>query len=173
MLRVLHRVPGVLYRVPEVLHRVLGVLHGVLRVLRRVLGVLHRVLVVLRRVLGGLRGVPGLMKAHGHRAPHICLSQAPDAWTTAAERLGVSPQQTVVIDESLVGCAAGREGDFALVVGLARTVNARTMKQTARPHVTIPDLNGYTRAEVLQKWIEVCGRVSAIRNPRSASNRLW
>ncbi|MDH3471457.1 MAG: beta-phosphoglucomutase family hydrolase, partial [Acidimicrobiia bacterium] len=41
---------------------------------------------------------------------------APDAFLLAAERLGVPPSETVVIEDALVGVAAGEAGGFGLVV---------------------------------------------------------
>jgi beta-phosphoglucomutase family hydrolase len=45
---------------------------------------------------------------------------APDGFLAAAERLGVSPSQAVVVEDALAGVEAGRAGGFGLVVGVAR-----------------------------------------------------
>mmetsp|Transcript_23504 Transcript_23504/g.39627 ORF Transcript_23504/g.39627 Transcript_23504/m.39627 type:complete len:1095 (+) Transcript_23504:37-3321(+) len=77
----------------------------------------------------------------------------PDIWTKAAQKMGFTPENTIVVDESSAGCQGGRKGEFALVVGLARTSNHRALRQ-AGAHVTITDFKGYGRAENLQKWME-------------------
>jgi trehalose-phosphatase len=45
----------------------------------------------------------------------------PTVLLEAAERLGVRPQRCVVIDSSAAGVAAGRDGGFALVIGIDGT----------------------------------------------------
>jgi HAD superfamily hydrolase (TIGR01509 family) len=46
---------------------------------------------------------------------------APDTFLEAARRLDVEPGRTVVVEDALVGVAAGRAGGFGLVVGVARS----------------------------------------------------
>lgn len=46
---------------------------------------------------------------------------APDTFLEASRRLGVEPDRAVVVEDALVGVAAGRAGGFGLVVGVART----------------------------------------------------
>lgn len=45
---------------------------------------------------------------------------APDTFLAAARELGVPPGRAVMIEDSIVGVAAGRAGGFGLVVGVAR-----------------------------------------------------
>jgi beta-phosphoglucomutase family hydrolase len=45
---------------------------------------------------------------------------APDTFVLAAKRLGFTPDQAVVFEDALAGVAAGRAGDFGLVVGVNR-----------------------------------------------------
>ncbi len=45
---------------------------------------------------------------------------APDAFLLGAERLQVRPAQTVVFEDAVSGAAAGRAGDFLLVIGVNR-----------------------------------------------------
>jgi beta-phosphoglucomutase family hydrolase len=51
---------------------------------------------------------------------HIAGKPAPDLFLAAADRLGVSPEQSVVVEDALSGVAAGRAGGFGLVVGVDR-----------------------------------------------------
>ena len=48
----------------------------------------------------------------------------PDPYLEAAHRLGVMPDSAVVIEDATSGVAAGRAGDFGLVIGVARHDNA-------------------------------------------------
>lgn len=45
---------------------------------------------------------------------------APDTFIEAARRLDVAPEHAVVVEDAIVGVAAGRAGGFGLVVGVAR-----------------------------------------------------
>lgn len=46
---------------------------------------------------------------------------APDVYLEAARRLGVQPVRAAVFEDALAGVAAGRAGDFGLVVGVDRS----------------------------------------------------
>ena len=46
---------------------------------------------------------------------------APDIFLEAARRLGVSTEHSAVIEDALAGVEAGKEGGFAVVIGLDRT----------------------------------------------------
>ncbi len=48
----------------------------------------------------------------------------PDIFTTAANNLGVSCIETVVVEDAISGVQAGKKGNFGLVLGLAREENA-------------------------------------------------
>src|SRR5262245_65067614 len=52
---------------------------------------------------------------------------APDTFLEAAQRLGTSPERTVVIEDAIAGVAAGRAGGFGLVNGMERTGHASTL----------------------------------------------
>jgi len=47
----------------------------------------------------------------------------PDIFTTAAANLGVKPHKAVVVEDATSGVAAGRAGNFGLVLGIAREDN--------------------------------------------------
>jgi beta-phosphoglucomutase family hydrolase len=52
---------------------------------------------------------------------------APDTFLYAAEQLGVTREQSVVLEDALSGVQAGRAGDFALVVGVDRGAGAQPL----------------------------------------------
>ncbi|GAB4311752.1 MAG: beta-phosphoglucomutase family hydrolase [Bacteroidales bacterium] len=49
---------------------------------------------------------------------------APDIFTTAAANLGVKPAEGVVVEDAVSGVMAGKEGNFGLVIGIAREENS-------------------------------------------------
>ncbi len=73
---------------------------------------------------------------------------APDIFLEAAERLSVTPDRTVVVEDARAGVAAGRKGGFGLVIGVNRSNNADALKNKGA-HVVLDDLSGVavTRSE--------------------------
>jgi alpha,alpha-trehalose phosphorylase len=64
---------------------------------------------------------------------------APDGFLEAARRLGVEPRRSVVVEDALAGVAAGRAGDFGLVIGVARSADPSDLRQ-AGADVVVDDL---------------------------------
>jgi beta-phosphoglucomutase-like phosphatase (HAD superfamily) len=64
---------------------------------------------------------------------------APDGFLEAARRLGVAPARAVVVEDALAGVAAGRDGDFGLVIGVARSA-AREDLRSAGADIVVSDL---------------------------------
>ena len=64
---------------------------------------------------------------------------APDGFLEASRRLGVPAHRAAVVEDALAGVAAGRAGDFRLVIGVARNV-ARVELHAAGAHVVVDDL---------------------------------
>ena len=58
----------------------------------------------------------------GHDVARLALNgkPSPDGFLEAARRLDVAPRRAVVVEDALAGVAAGRAGDFGLVIGVAR-----------------------------------------------------
>jgi beta-phosphoglucomutase family hydrolase len=54
---------------------------------------------------------------------------APDVFLEAARRLGVAPRQAAVFEDALAGVAAGRAGEFGLVVGVDRAGGAAELRE--------------------------------------------
>ncbi len=53
---------------------------------------------------------------------------APDIFLTAAKNLGVDPNKSIVVEDATSGVAAGKNGNFGLVLGLAREDNIEALK---------------------------------------------
>ena len=54
---------------------------------------------------------------------------APDTFLMAARLLGVEPKRTVVVEDAISGVEAGFNGNFGLVIGVARKGNAEELKR--------------------------------------------
>ncbi|MDD9375827.1 HAD-IA family hydrolase [Streptomyces sp. ZAF1911] len=82
----------------------------------------------------------------GQDAAALALPGKPDPalFLEAADRLGVAPAHTAVVEDALAGVEAGRRGGFRLVVGLNREADRR-MTEALGTHgadLVLPDLGG-------------------------------
>jgi alpha,alpha-trehalose phosphorylase len=64
---------------------------------------------------------------------------APDGFLEAARRLNVQPSRAVVVEDALVGVAAGRAGNFGLVIGVTHGATPRELR-AAGADVVVADL---------------------------------
>jgi beta-phosphoglucomutase family hydrolase len=72
-------------------------------------------------------------------AEHLAGKPAPDTFLMAAKLLGVEPSRAVVIEDALSGVEAGSNGNFGLVIGVARKGNADELQQHGA-HIVVNDL---------------------------------
>ncbi len=77
--------------------------------------------------------------AHDVRELGLQGKPAPDGFLEAARRLDVRPSRAVVVEDALVGVAAGRAGDFGLVIGVTRGASATELR-AAGADVVVADL---------------------------------
>lgn len=68
----------------------------------------------------------------------------PDGYLLGAERLGVDPQRTVVVEDAVSGVAAGRNGAFAVTIGVDRGAGHDTLLQHGADFV-VDDLDELLR----------------------------
>ena len=68
---------------------------------------------------------------------------APDAYLQAAKALGVAPARAVVVEDAISGVAAGANGGFGLVIGVARHGNAGELKRHGA-HLVVAGLGELT-----------------------------
>jgi beta-phosphoglucomutase family hydrolase len=61
-------------------------------------------------------------------AQHLAGKPAPDTFLMAAQLLGAEPNRTVVIEDAISGVQAGANGNFGLVIGVARKGNAEELR---------------------------------------------
>jgi beta-phosphoglucomutase family hydrolase len=74
----------------------------------------------------------------------------PDIFTVAADNLGVAYDRTVIVEDAVSGVQAGREGNFGLVLGIAREGNAAELKDNGAD-IVVSDLGEITLSDV-EKW---------------------
>ena len=72
-------------------------------------------------------------------AQQLAGKPAPDTFLTAAQQLGVDPKRAVVVEDAISGVEAGRNGNFGLVIGVARKGNAEELRQHGA-HLVVNDL---------------------------------
>lgn len=96
-------------------------------------------------------GIPDLFEVRidGVAAAELGLPGKPDPATlvAAADRLGVRPGRTAIVEDAESGVAAGRAGGFALVIGVDRTAPGSGHAQSLRAHgadVVVADLGEVT-----------------------------
>jgi beta-phosphoglucomutase family hydrolase len=70
---------------------------------------------------------------------HLAGKPEPATFVHAAQALGVTPAQAVVVEDASSGVAAGRAGAFALVIGVDRG-NNRAALVTAGADIVVDDL---------------------------------
>jgi beta-phosphoglucomutase family hydrolase len=70
---------------------------------------------------------------------HLAGKPAPDTFLMAANLLGVDPSRAVVIEDALSGVEAGSNGNFGLVIGVARKGNAAELQEHGA-HIVVNDL---------------------------------
>ncbi len=73
---------------------------------------------------------------------HISGKPAPDPFLKAAELLGVSPDRSVVVEDAISGVQAGRDGNFGLVVGVARKGDADALRRNGAD-IVVTDLKDF------------------------------
>src|SRR5262245_35089490 len=73
------------------------------------------------------------------QAQQLAGKPAPDTYLKAAKLLGVEPARAVVIEDAISGVQAGFNGNFGLVIGVARKGNAEELKQHGA-HLVVSDL---------------------------------
>ncbi len=72
---------------------------------------------------------------------------APDIFLTAAANLGVDPNKSVVVEDASSGVAAGKNGNFGLVLGLAREDNTQALLANGAD-VVVDDLEDFGMKEI-------------------------
>jgi beta-phosphoglucomutase family hydrolase len=72
-------------------------------------------------------------------ARNLAGKPAPDTFLLAAQLLGAPPARAVVIEDAIAGVEAGSNGNFGLVIGVARTASSEELRRHGA-HVVVNDL---------------------------------
>ncbi len=75
-----------------------------------------------------------------------------DIFVTAAKKMGAEPEDSVVVEDAVAGVAAGKNGGFGLVIGVARANNVKALKK-AGADIVIENFKDVT-VEKLKEWFE-------------------
>ncbi len=76
----------------------------------------------------------------------------PDIFISAADDLHLLPSECLMVEDAEVGVAAGKKGNFALVIGVAREENHEALRRFGGDY-TVSDLSEITWNDIL-KWFE-------------------
>jgi len=74
----------------------------------------------------------------------------PDSYLRVAEELGVPPKHCFVVEDAVAGVAAGREGDFGLVIGVDRAGHPEELRD-AGADIVVSDL-AETSIDQINEW---------------------
>jgi beta-phosphoglucomutase family hydrolase len=77
---------------------------------------------------------------------------APDIFTVAAGNLGLHPSDCLMVEDSIAGVKAGRNGNFALVIGVARNENKHDL-QINGADIVVRDLQDLS-LQVIENWFQ-------------------
>jgi len=99
-------------------------------------------------------GILGLfdVKVDGIDSDKLQLKGKPDPaiFLEASRRLGVKPEETVVVEDALSGVEAGRRGNFRLVIGVDRAGQAEELRRRGA-NIVVSDLS-----ELKTRWPKSC-----------------
>ena len=70
-----------------------------------------------------------IVDGHVAEREHLKGKPAPDTFLAGARAVGVGPDQSAVFEDALAGVQAGRDGNFAFVVGVDRVGQADALKE--------------------------------------------
>jgi beta-phosphoglucomutase family hydrolase len=85
----------------------------------------------------------------------------PDIFLTAAKNLGVDPDKAIVVEDAVSGVQAGKNGNFGLVIGLAREENHEALRSNGADlvvndleEITLEDINDwFDEGKKKDSWI--------------------
>jgi len=74
----------------------------------------------------------------------------PDIFLVAAENLGVDPGSSILVEDAVSGVEAGRRGNFALVIGIARTGDPQALRASGAD-IVVHDLKELSWKDI-ERW---------------------
>lgn len=76
----------------------------------------------------------------------------PDIFTLAAENIGVQPYESFMVEDAISGVQAGRNGNFGLVIGVARETDEQELLAEGAD-IVVKDIGELNVAEI-ENWFE-------------------
>lgn len=76
----------------------------------------------------------------------------PDIFTVAAENIGVKPYDSFMVEDAISGVQAGKNGNFGLVIGVARQSDAQEL-QAEGADIVVSDI-GELSLEMIENWFD-------------------
>ncbi len=77
----------------------------------------------------------------------------PDIFTTACDNLNVNYDRAVVVEDAISGVQAGHNGNFGLVIGIARENNEKELKLNGAD-IVVRDLEEINGVNGIEKWFK-------------------
>lgn len=77
-----------------------------------------------------------------------------DIFVRAAENIGAKPNESIVVEDATSGVAAGKNGKFGLVIGIARENNHQELLENGA-NIVFSDLSETNLEEISKKFIEL------------------
>ena len=77
----------------------------------------------------------------------------PDIFTTACDNLGVTYDRSVIVEDAVSGVQAGKNGNFGMVLGIAREDNVDELKANGAD-IVLTDIAQLGGIEGVEKWFE-------------------
>ena len=77
----------------------------------------------------------------------------PDIFTTACDNLGITYDKAVIVEDAVSGVQAGMNGNFGMVLGIAREDNINELKANGAD-IVVTDIAELGGIEGVEKWFE-------------------
>jgi trehalose-phosphatase len=83
---------------------------------------------------------------------------SPDVYLEAARRLNVTPERAIIVEDSIAGVQAGRQGHFGCVIGVNRNNNGANLKKNGAD-IVLKDLSEVGVGEELPSALDGIGEI--------------
>jgi trehalose 6-phosphate phosphatase len=90
---------------------------------------------------------------------------APDIYFEGARRLNVTPERVIIVEDSLAGVQAGKEGHFGCVIGLNKNSNGANLKKMGAD-IVVKDLSEIGVSEQLPSALDGIGEIRDAKEKR-------
>ena len=78
----------------------------------------------------------------------------PDIFATACDNLGVLNKHAIIVEDAVSGVRAGKNGNFGLVIGVAREGNSDELRKNGAD-IVVEDISGLGGIKTLDEWFNL------------------